>query len=697
MPDDPSSPIKPLCAIPVYNHAATLPPLVRQARAHIADVLVIDDGSTDADIGALLAGEPVNVIRHGANRGKGAALRSALDAARAGGFSHLVTLDADGQHAPADLPRFLDAIRREPAAVVLGVRDFTAPHVPRSSRFGRAFSNFWVALETGAVCADTQCGYRAYPVNLAMQLPLSGKRYDFEIEILVRALWAGLPLAEVPVTTWYPPPGERISHFHKGWDNLLLTHTHATLVARRLWPWPPRRLLPRPPPPAGSWRQLLQPARLLKRLLQENATPAGLAASAGVGTFLAVLPIPGFHSLAILYVATKLNLNRILALTIQNLFIPPFTPGACIGVGHMLLHGTPIPRFPRSGGELLGCLAEWAIGALVLAPLLALLFGLLVYGLARRYRRARAAPAPPRPRVRGHAAGFWFFRAALRLTGLRGAYGLLYLVCPYYALFDRAAVAAAGAYVRRRFPGLCAARRRLAVLRLFINQGKTLIDRHAHNAGWRTFAFDTGALTALCTRPDVSSRGFVLLLAHAGGWQLALPHLKRLPGGRPVSLLMREAETPGVRGYVRGDDAGFHVIPPGDGPACVVEMVTRLQRGEIVSVMGDRAYGGQTADVPFLGGPARFPAAAFAVARAAQCPLLALFVPKTGVLRYRIETAFFEPPAPGDRQAVREGVRAFAQALEAFTARHPYQCFLFEDIWTLPPAPGTGVRAGNSP
>ena len=136
-------PLRPLCVFPVYNHAATLLPLVRGARARMADVLVVDDGSTDADLADLLAGADVTVVRHATNRGKGAALLTALAFAREHGFSHLVALDADGQHAPADLPRFLEAIRRAPQALVLGVRDFAVPHVPRSSRFGRAFSNFW--------------------------------------------------------------------------------------------------------------------------------------------------------------------------------------------------------------------------------------------------------------------------------------------------------------------------------------------------------------------------------------------------------------------------------------------------------------------------------------------------------------------------------------------------------------------------
>jgi predicted LPLAT superfamily acyltransferase/uncharacterized protein (DUF2062 family) len=676
-------PLRPLCVFPVYNHAATLPPLVREARARMADVLVVDDGSTDADLADLLAGADVTVVRHATNRGKGAALLTALAFAREHGFSHLVALDADGQHAPADLPRFLEAIRRAPQALVLGVRDFAVPHVPRSSRFGRAFSNFWIAIETGVVCADTQCGFRAYPVAHVSQLPLAGRRYDFEVEVLARGFWAGLPLAEVPVATWYAPPGSRISHFHKVRDNLRLSRTHARLVLRRLWPWPVRRLVPRAGRPA--WRERLHPGRLLRRLLREHASPAGLGVSAGVGTLLAVLPIPGLHSLAILYVTTRLSLNRLMALAIQNLFIPPFTPGLCIIVGHLVLHGQRLPSLPRTPADVLGYLVEWLAGALLLAPLLALVTGWLVFLAARRIQRGQAPDAgarPAAPRRRGNALGFGCFRLALRLTGLRGAYGLLYFVCAYYALFDRTAVAAAGAYVRRRFPGAGRLGRRLAVYRLFISQGRCLIDRHADLAGARRFTFDTRPLQEILQRPEVADGGFLLLLAHAGGWQLALPQLRRLPGGRPVSLLMRAAESPDVAAHLRAGDAGFHVIPPETGPAGALEMVTRLQRGEIVSIMGDRAYGGQTVAVPFLGGRAGFPAGAFAIARAAQRPLVALFVPKTGVTRYGLEAVLFPPPARESRTAVRDGVRAFAEALEQFTLRHPFQCFLFEDLWS---------------
>ena len=296
------------------------------------------------------------------------------------------------------------------------------------------------------------------------------------------------------------------------------------------------------------------------------------------------------------------------------------------------------------------------------------------------------APARARPRGRGNALGFWFFRTALRFTGLRGAYGLLYFVAPYYALFDRAAIAAAGAYLRRRFPAQSPLARWLATCRLFISQGRCLIDRGAHNAGAVEFRFDTAQVEQAGAELAGKPGGFILLLSHFGGWQLALPHLRNLTAARPVSLLMNAAETPDVQAHVRGDDAGFHVISPEAGPACVVEMVARLQRGEIVSIMGDRAYGGQTAVVPFLGASAHFPASAFAVARAAQSPVLALFAAKTGVRDYALEARLFAPPVRDDRQSIRKGMADYAATLEAFVRRFPFQCFLFDDVWRNPAA-----------
>ncbi|MHB8707501.1 MAG: glycosyltransferase family 2 protein, partial [Desulfuromonadales bacterium] len=169
--------------IPLYNHGTSVRAVAMGALAQHPAVTVVDDGSTDGGA-EQLHGLPVRLLRHPLNRGKGAAIMTALRDAAERGVTHLVTLDADRQHDPADLPKFLAAIAANPEAITVGCRDMTGTGVPGSSRFGRSFSNFWLRLQTGRSLGDTQSGYRAYPVAILTQLPLRQRRYDFEVEVL---------------------------------------------------------------------------------------------------------------------------------------------------------------------------------------------------------------------------------------------------------------------------------------------------------------------------------------------------------------------------------------------------------------------------------------------------------------------------------------------------------------------------------
>ena len=156
------------CVIPHYNHFGTVLTVAAGARRHLEDVRVIDDGSGAVPEGFAenLAALGVRLLRHDRNRGKGAALLTAARELAADGVTHMIVIDADGQHDPEVLPRFVAAIKEHPDAVVVGCRDFAhAAEVPRASRFGRGFSNFWCRLETGVKCSDTQSGFRAYPVS----------------------------------------------------------------------------------------------------------------------------------------------------------------------------------------------------------------------------------------------------------------------------------------------------------------------------------------------------------------------------------------------------------------------------------------------------------------------------------------------------------------------------------------------------
>ena len=373
-----------LCAIPVYNNAATVVDVARRCRRYLPDVLVVDDGSTDLTPSHLdaLRDAGVDLRRHDRNQGKGAAILTALAVAVERQDDYLITIDADGQHFPEDLPAFLAILEQEPEVLLVGCRNF-GEDVPEKSKFGRAFANFWLKLETGVDCGDCQSGFRAYPVKAISQLRFLSRRYNFESEVLARAAWGGVKIMDTPIAVSYPK--DRVSHFDPWRDNLRISLIHAWLVTLRLLPWRPRRVSSLPPPQPVI-QQCRHPLRSLRRLLKENTTPGGLAASAMLGTFLAILPIPGFHTLAIIYFATRLHVNAALALAIQHLFVPPFTPFLCLQLGFFLRHGhfwTEL-TIKNAVHEMHLRLFEWLLGSLILAPLVAILAGIIVYLVASR-------------------------------------------------------------------------------------------------------------------------------------------------------------------------------------------------------------------------------------------------------------------------------------------------------------------------
>jgi glycosyltransferase involved in cell wall biosynthesis len=379
------------CAVPVFNNAATVRAVVAGCRSIMKNIIVIDDGSTDADVSALLSGLDVTVLRHEKNLGKGQAILTASRHIEQHGGEYMITIDADGQHDPRDIETFFPLMREGGSELIIGSRDFDTENVPASSRFGRSFANFWLKVETGRTVDDCQSGFRAYPVRYLNQLRFKGNRYDFEAEVLAKAAWAGLALITVPIKVMYPKPGERVSSFKPFLDNLRLTRIHSMLVGRRLIPLPHKKLVR--DPAAFDLSLLRHPAKVLKMLLLENATPEGLAMSAAIGIFLAVLPILFMHTLVILYVSVRLNLNKMVALNVQHLAMPPFIPALCIEVGYYLRHGAWLTdlSFKTVFEQLASRLKEWFLGSLIVGPLAAVLAGGLVYIAAIVIKRVRCA------------------------------------------------------------------------------------------------------------------------------------------------------------------------------------------------------------------------------------------------------------------------------------------------------------------
>ncbi len=389
----PELPTKTLVVVPVYDHAASLRQVAEGVLALHPALLVVDDGSS-APVAGLLTGLPVELLRHPRNLGKGAALLSAADWGLQRGYTHMICLDADGQHDPAELPRFFAAIAAYPQALIVGHRNFAQDSIPASSRFGRQFSNFWLRLQTGSQLKDSQSGFRAYPLSIFQQLQFWTRRYNFEIEVLVRSAWAGLALRDVDISVYYPPHAERISHFRGFMDNWRLTLLNTHLTLRSLVPWPHRKLRDDQIAASGKLKSLsiLRPLASLRQLLHENSSPQRLAVAAGAGVLLGALPLLFFHTIAILFACGFFRLNKLAAVSSSQLCMPPIVPALCIELGHYFRYGRWLTELSLQtlGYQAMQRLYEWFLGSLVLAPLFSLLVGGLTYLLAQRVQKENA-------------------------------------------------------------------------------------------------------------------------------------------------------------------------------------------------------------------------------------------------------------------------------------------------------------------
>jgi glycosyltransferase involved in cell wall biosynthesis len=211
-----------ICAvIPVFNNVQTIGEVVRRCRAVIEpDVLAVSDGSTDgSDREARQAGAMVRSLS--VNKGKGRAIREGLKVALDMGYTHAIVLDADGQHLPEEIPRLLDAVWSKPNHLWVCVRRMQKGSTPKASRRGRSISNFWTTLNGWQRCLDAQSGYRCYPIAPTLKLGCREDGYAFEMEVLVRASWAGLRISHLEVDVVYPKTGDdRVTHFDPVKDNV---------------------------------------------------------------------------------------------------------------------------------------------------------------------------------------------------------------------------------------------------------------------------------------------------------------------------------------------------------------------------------------------------------------------------------------------------------------------------------------------
>ncbi len=234
--------LKTCVIVPVYNNAGTLKDVVQRTLKFCGDVIVVDDGSTDGSSDSLEDLDVV-VVRYEKNRGKGYALKTGFKEAKARGFERAITIDADGQHYPEDIPVFASKAREHPDAILVGSRNLRMENMPGGNTFANKFSNFWFRLQTGVNLPDTQSGFRLYQLNHIGALHFLTYRYEAELELLVFQCWKGVRMRPVGIRVYYPPEGERVTHFRPFRDFFRISVLNTVLCVLALFYGLPSRLL----------------------------------------------------------------------------------------------------------------------------------------------------------------------------------------------------------------------------------------------------------------------------------------------------------------------------------------------------------------------------------------------------------------------------------------------------------------------
>lgn len=371
--------LKACVIIPTYNNAATLAGVIEDVAQYSDHIIVVNDGSTDNTVDIVKNHPSVQFISYPKNTGKGWALRKAFKYAAEKGYRYAITIDSDGQHFAKDIPSFINKIEEEPNAIIIGARNMDQASVPGGSSFGNKFSNFWVKAETGISSPDTQSGFRLYPLEPLQNMNFFTRKYEFEIEVLVRAAWKGVNVVAVPVTVYYAPAAERISHFRPYKDFFRISVLNTILVLISFLYIKPRDFI----------RTLFSRKKLRKllddHLFNPHHSPQLKAMSVAFGIFMGIIPIWGFQLMAAIFLAILFKLNKPLVIVAANISIPPMIPViifASYKMGAFWMGANAMQiDFSRSISldSIKNNLLQYIYGSITLAVVAAIVFGLLTF------------------------------------------------------------------------------------------------------------------------------------------------------------------------------------------------------------------------------------------------------------------------------------------------------------------------------
>lgn len=370
--------------IPTYNNGTTLGQVLTDVLAYSFHVIVVNDGSTDQTSEVLDQFPGVQVISYPKNKGKGYALNRGLTTAFRMGYRYAITLDSDGQHYADDIPVFLQEIKLHPDSLLIGARNLASENMPGKNTFANKFSNFWFTLETGIRLADTQSGYRLYPLSELGKIRLFTTKYEYELEVIVQAAWRGVRVANVPVKVYYPPVGERVSHFRPLRDFTRISLLNSVLVViALLWYWPCRFL--------RSLTKENVSGFISRNITHSTESNPQIALAVMFGIFMGIVPIWGYQMIVAGLLAHWMKLNKVIVIVASNISIPPMIPfllfGSYLTGGWVLGRPIVLTLHEVTFETLRDSFLQYLVGSFVFAAMCGVLAGLVCLTLLSMFRK----------------------------------------------------------------------------------------------------------------------------------------------------------------------------------------------------------------------------------------------------------------------------------------------------------------------
>ena len=364
--------------IPSYNNATKIEAVINDVLLQTNNVIVINDGATDNTAQLLAHYKNIKVISYPQNKGKGYAVKKGFKKAIELGYEYAITIDSDGQHCAEDISKFINACFINQNAIIIGNRSIIKGKISRKSSFANNLSNFWFLVITGIKLDDTQSGFRLYPIKKMQHILTLTRRYEFEIEIMVKASWQNIPIESIPISVIYPPENERISHFRPVVDFIRIGLLNSWLVFLSLTFFRP-----------FSFIKKLNKKYIVdffnQNLVKTKDNNFKIVGSIMFGVFMGIIPLWGYQLITAIALAYVFRLNKLIVGVAANISITPMIP-VIIYLSYLtggIVLGTDISKLPFNAGisvELFTTnIKQYLIGSFVLASFVSSLIGTFFY------------------------------------------------------------------------------------------------------------------------------------------------------------------------------------------------------------------------------------------------------------------------------------------------------------------------------